>query len=379
VEKGGVRILHVGKYYAPVTGGMETLVRGMAEGEAAAGDEVTVLCASSSVRGDEEWIEGVHVIRSPRLGEWHSQPVTPGLPLQLARLAREHDVVHVHAPNPLAESAALALPAGIPLVVSHHSDIVRQRRLRAAYGPLQRAFLRRARRIVVATELDVAHSDVLPGFHEKCRVIPHGLDPAAFARTPEVERRARALRDEHGRFVLFVGRLVDYKGVDQLIAAAQRLGAGIQVLIVGEGPRRAALEEQARSLGLLGGRVRFRGRVAAGAELAAHYHACELFVLPSISRAEAFGLVQAEAMACGKPVVATRLDTGASLVQEDGVTGLYVRPGDPEALADAISGLLTDDLRRARMGQAALDRFRDRFTQERMVAAYRELYREIAS
>ena len=123
--------------------------------------------------------------------------------------------------------------------------------------------------------------------------------------------------------MLFAGRLVPYKGVDVLLRAMATVDA--RLVVVGDGPLRGALEAQARAT--CGGRVTFAGTVADD-ELTALYHACDVFVLPSVTRAEAFGMVQIEAMACGKPVVSTSVASGVPWVNQHHETGLIVPPGD---------------------------------------------------
>ncbi|MCM2322543.1 MAG: glycosyltransferase [Oligoflexia bacterium] len=370
-----MKILMIGKYYHPSHGGIETALRNLALGLRDAGEEVTVLCSSERPVRSDERIEGIRVIRSASYGKLFSQPLNFGLPAELRRLVREHDILHLHSPNPLAETATLAFAGDKPLVLSYHSDIVRQRLLVPFYAPLFRAFLDRTSRVGVATASHIRHSPFLRGLAHKCDIIPYGIDPALYEADAGVLESAAKLRQELGRFVLFVGRLVGYKGVPVLLEAMRDIEA--RLVVLGTGPLRSELEARARELGLEQ-RVRFTGFLEEKAALA-YYHAAELLVLPSISKAEAFGLVQVEAMACRKPVISTRLDSGVTEVNDDGVTGLLVPPGDPAALAGALRELLTNEERRVAMGQAARRRFEAHFTRERMVSSYRDLYRRVIS
>lgn len=369
-----MKILHVGKYYFPYHGGIETVVRSLAEGFVDRGDEVTVLCSHPGTGGPiDEWIHGVRVVRTPTLGTLASQPVSPLLPVSIERLARSHDVVHVHSPNPLAEACVLPLRKKIPVVVSYHSDVVRQRRFVPIYRPILRRFLARAGRIAVPTRHHVDSSEFLPEFSPKCRVIPFGIDPRELEpRRGEIATVA-ALRQRYGDYALFVGRLVEYKGLPVLLRAAKSLDQS--VVIVGEGPALDDLRSLAGELGI-SERVHFAGRVGDRATLGAYYRASRCVVLPSISRAEAFGMTLLEAMACGRPLVSSRLDTGVSEVNEDGVTGLQVAPSDPEALATALRRILSDEALASRFGEAGLARFRERYSRAAMISSYRALYAE---
>ena len=189
-----------------------------------------------------------------------------------------------------------------------------------------------------------------------------------------IARRADEIRQDAGRpIVLFVGRLVAYKGVDVLLEALHGIDA--VALLVGNGPQRAALVAKAGSLGL-SNRVQFLGEVS-GDELSALYRACDLFVLPSVTRQEAFGVVQIEAMAYGKPVVSTDLGTGVAWVNQHGETGLVVPPGSASALHDAISQVLADAPRRIALGRAGAERARAVFNVDRMIDSTLDLYRDV--
>jgi len=112
-------------------------------------------------------------------------------------------------------------------------------------------------------------------------------------------------------------------------------------------------------------------------EVVHHLQACDLFVLPSIFRSEAFGIVLLEAMACGKPVVSTELGTGTSFVNQHGKTGLVVPPNDTKALADAINYLFSEPELRERFGNAAKERVETYFCLDRMVKDVIRTYEDV--
>jgi len=203
-------------------------------------------------------------------------------------------------------------------------------------------------------------------------VIPFGVEkPVDSAR---VIGRAEEIRSEIGRpFVLFAGRFVAYKGVDVLLNALRDSTAA--AVLVGDGPLKPALEARARSWGMFD-RVRFAGEVT-NDELAALYRACDLFVLPSVTRQEAFGVVQIEAMSRARPVVSTDVGTGVAWVNVNGETGLVVPPGDAHALRGAIDRLLANPLERQNMGAAAAERARSVFAVDRMTNGILGLYDDV--
>jgi glycosyltransferase involved in cell wall biosynthesis len=367
-----LRVLHVGKFYPPAPGGMERVVQLLCEGEQATTDSRVLVANTGHGTVRERW-RGIDVTRVSSLAAIGSVGVCPMFPLELRRA--ERDVTVIHEPNPLAlVSDWMAAQRG-PLVVWFHSEVLRpQWKYRLLYRPFLRRVLARADRIVVSSPRLAEHAVELKDFRDKCVVIPFGIDTDRLARTPAIDERVGAIEREYpGPRVLFVGRLVPYKGVDVLLEAMSSVQA--TALIVGDGPLRATLESAAARFGI-SARVKFLGHVE-DEEVVAHMHACDLFVLPSVTRAETFGVVQLEAMACGRPVVSTNLPTGVPWVNRHEETGLVVEPGDAPALAQALNRLVEDAALRARLGARARQRVEETFTVDRMTSQSTALYREV--
>jgi len=369
-----MNVLHVGKFYPPAPGGMERMVQSLCEGERALIDS-RVLVANTVPRTIRESWRGVPVTRIASLGAIGSVGVCPGFPFALA--AADRDVTVLHEPNPLALVADFLTLGRGPLVVWFHSEVVRsQWKYNLLYRPFLRRVLTRASRIVVSSPRLAEYARELADFREKCVVIPFGIDPDRLAATPDIQRRAEDIARRYpGRRLLFVGRLVPYKGVDVLIDAMAHVNA--TALILGDGPLRDALQQRAGALGI-SNRVAFLGGLEDD-EVVAHLHACDAFVLPSLTRQETFGVVQLEAMACGRPVISTDLETGVPWVNQHERTGLIVRPGDSRALADACSRLLGEAALRQKYGAAGRARVESEFTVAAMVKATTALYRDVRS
>jgi len=367
-------VLHVGKFYPPASGGMERIVQLLCEGEQATIDSRVLVANTGRGTVRETW-RGVRVTRVSSVASIGSVGVCPTFPLEMRRARR--DVTVLHEPNPLALVSDWMSAGSGPLVVWFHSEVLRPRwKYRLLYRPFLRRVLRRASRIVVSSPRLAEHAIELQDFCDKCVVIPFGIDAARLERTPAVDVRVDAIARRHpGLRILFVGRLVPYKGVDVLLEAMREVGA--TALIVGDGPLRGALEATAARLGVAA-RVRFLGHLE-DEEVVAQMHACDLFVLPSVTRAETFGVVQLEAMACGKPVVSTNLPTGVPWVNRAGETGLVVEPGDAPGLARALNTLLADPGLRTRLGDRGRASVAGIFTVERMTAQSAELYSSVAS
>jgi glycosyltransferase involved in cell wall biosynthesis len=369
------KILQVNKFYPPHIGGVEKIVRELSQGLAATA-EVSVLTCEPRGRGRVERDGAVRVRRCASLATWLSMPTPPAFPFRLAAESGRADIVHFHHPFPLAE-LTFAL-AGTPArsVVTWHGDIIRQRWSARVYRPFLKRFLRKVDRIVVTSPEMLEHSALLQPFRSKCEIIPLGIDVKVFSPTPEVAAAARAVRGRYkGPLVLFAGRLVYYKGLEYLIRAMRQVEASC--LIVGEGPLKKKLKSLAASLEVAH-RITFLPSCTQ-AELVAYYHACDVFVLPSVEPAEGFGLVQLEAMACGKPVISTDLPTGVRFVNQDGVTGLRVPPRDDRKLAEALQRLLADPGLRESLGENARKRVAAEFNQELMVERYEQLFTSLVS
>jgi glycosyltransferase involved in cell wall biosynthesis len=362
-------VLHVGKFYPPHMGGIETHLQALC-GELRKSVDVQVVVASDDSRGREERIDGVAVTRLPTRLTVASTPLCPAM-IPAIRGYRG-DILHLHLPNPLAVVAYLASGYRGPLVVTYHSDMVRQKILASLFEPLLHAALRRSSSIIVTSPNYLRTSRVLAQHQERCQVIPLGIpienfdhcDPSA----------AAAIRQQYGeRLIVSVGRLVYYKGFEYLIRAMT--GVQGKLLVVGEGPLRDKLGALASEVGVAD-RVVFLGKID-HAHLVACYHAAQVFVLASIARSEAFGIAQIEALAAGLPVVNTNLDSGVPFVSLHGQTGLTVPPADADALAQAINQLLQNAELRASLGRAARLRAVQEFSLESMASRTFSLYERV--
>jgi len=367
-----LRVLHLGKYYPPVKGGIETVVETLCRGESTWVDS-SALVINDGPQTVVERCDGVEVMRVGSHARVGAVSLAPALPLRLARA--EADVLVLHEPNPMALVAYFLARPRTPLVVWYHSEVIRSAwKYRLLYEPFLEFALRRAVRIVVASP-PMRDVPALARHRDKCVVVPFGLDLDRYRHghtaSPQVEHDPAATRRPT---FLFVGRLVAYKGIDVFLKALQGIDAN--AAIVGTGPLRASLECMASDLGVAD-RVRFLGEVS-GDELLELYRACDAFVLPSVTRQEAFGMVQLEAMLHGRPVISTDLGTGVSWVNQHERTGLVVRPGDAEGLRHAMRRLIDDEELRRRCGAAARTRVLSDFNAERMCGATRTLYQEIS-
>jgi rhamnosyl/mannosyltransferase len=370
-----MKIVHVYKdYYPPVVGGVEKHIAQVCNYFKDKYEVEALVCNHSPVTRIEN-IDGVTVTRVGQIGRLQSAPLSPAFPLWLRKV--EADIFHYHMPNPTCELSHLMTRPRGSVVVTYHSDIIRQKFLLKFYRSFLRRFLSHARIIMPTSPIYAETSEFLKEFQGSCTVVPLGIDTKMFdsvARTmaPEIER----VRNMFGAgFILFVGKLRYYKGLQFLIEAMPEIT--VPLVIIGRGPMEDDLRMLAQNY-QVADKVHFVGEVTEE-DLAVFYHACSLFVLPSIYRSEAYGLVQLEAHSCGKPVVSTKLGTGVEFVNVDGKTGRTVPPADSKALAGAIKELLADPVGRKRMGEYARQRALKEFTLQRMFDQVEAVYKRALS
>lgn len=380
-----MRVLHLGKFFPPHAGGIERFTALLLHALAGTGPTQAALVHATPgrARHPRSWIDpasGAQMREVACHGRLLFAPVSPTWPLACQQLIRDFhpDLLHIHMPNPSAFwLLGMASARRLPWLLHWHADVpadARHMGVRLAARPyrlLERRMLQRSAAIVATSAAYRDGSEALAPFRERVRIIGLAAEPAPAPTAVEAPAWPGS-----GVRLLAVGRLSYYKGFDVLMEALARV-PGCQLLLVGEGEQRAALQAQVARLGL-GERVRFAGEVD-DATLHAAYRACDLFCLPSLDRAEAFGLVLLEAMREGKPVLASAIPgSGVTEVAVDGHTATLVAPGDADALAVALRTLADDARLRERLGRAGKERWSRHYRPEAVAAATLALYRELA-
>jgi len=347
-------------------GGVEKSVNDLVHGLKLDHD-VKVLCTRSGAGTTVENEDGVEVTSVGSAISLSGRPVALRFPHELRR--KTADVVHYHLPFPLAAgSHLLASPRAKLSVATWHHDLVRNPTFNRCIKPMMEAFLDRMDLILVTAPPMIEHVELLYRRRKKCRVVPLGIAHHHFEKIDGIQKSDSQRRP----MLLFVGRLVYYKGCDVLIKSLANVDADLS--IVGEGPLENELKELVESLGLAE-RVKFYGRLPDD-QLFILYKECDIFVLPSTLPTECFGLVQVEAMLCGKPIINTDLPTGVPWVSIHNETGITVPPANIPALTAALDKLCRNEELRHRFGQAAKLRSMNFFTLEKHVETVRNLYQE---
>ncbi len=371
-----LKIVHFAKYYAPDAGGIESVTVSLAEGAVEAGYSVSVVCFAKTHVNSEGTLKGVRVIRAPVATLVASQPLGFRYFFCCLLFAKKADLVHLHLPNMLGAFCALFTPARTQVLVHWHSDVLNKGILGKIFGPLESAVLRRANSIVTTSQVYADASATLGPYRSKVIVVPIGvqdvLDRGNISQIPP------NLEGKIGKkkIVLGVGRLVPYKGFDVLIEATRQLAEDAVVVIVGGGVLQDALCRAVENSGVKD-RIFMAGNLT-DTELQALFERATLFCLPSMNRAEAFGVVLLEAMAYGLPIVASDIPgSGVPWVNRHGVSGFNVPVGNAAAVAEACNKILTSERTRRRLSQGARKRFINEFTAslavDRMLTQYKKL------
>lgn len=368
-----MKILQLGKFF-PIKGGVEKVEYDLMRGLAEQGIDCDMLCAALKGKGDIICSgEHARLIYCHTWMEIAGTMIAPTMISTLWRICRKYDVIHVHHPDPMACMALFFSGYRGKVVLHWHSDIVRQKYLMGLYRPFQNWLIRRADLIVGTTPVYVEQSDDLKRAQHKITYLPIGTEEIV----PDIEG-AHQLRERYSnhKIVFSLGRLVPYKGYHNLIEAAQYLSDDYVVVIGGTGPLRESLEQLIKER-KLEKKVKLLGFVK-DEEVAAYFTACDIFVLPSVQKTEAFGIVQIEAMSCGKPVVATKIPgSGTAWVNAHGISGLNVTPEQPKEIADAILTITKDRDAYEVYATGARQRYEKMFTKEKMVAGAMGIYERV--
>jgi len=358
----------------------------LSKGLACLGHDVQVLTSNSS-EGEKEIENDLFTVkRLPTPVYCLGFPIVSSLK---EVLKTDVDLIHVHVNSPiLAETAALgSVFRKIPLVVTYHSDTYAKearssfRKLWFIAEPLYDNLLKRqlcriAKRITISTPVYLKKSPFLRKFEDKVVVIPHGVDHGRFYMDAGIGEKFKI---ECGfpretKIITYVGRLAPYKGLPTLLKAFHcvlRETKDVVLVVVGKGMMEKELKALAFDLKIQDA-VIFAGEV--GDEvLPSFYRMSDVFVLPSRSGAESFGLSLLEAMSCGIPVVASNVG-GVPYVVGDG--GVLVRPNSPLEMAEALERVLSDQaLRQELSGKALKESFR--FSWDVMAKEMEKLYIEL--
>lgn len=381
-----MRVLHIGKYFPPAPGGMESYLEELV---VALGKEnvQSYILAHQWEKNEPSTIalsENITVERVPTFGQLCYVPIAPTFPLYLFRAIHKFqpDIIHVHMPN-ASGLWTLLTTFNIPVVIHWHADTIfpPEKKIHNAlykiYKPFERHLIKKASSIITTSRQYLEHSMPLRSHRNKCHIIPLGLEPKNLP-SPSLEKiqetRATWLKDDTDALILCVGRFAYYKGFHNVISAMRKIEKA-HLVMIGTGEELASIKEQVATNSLQN-KISFAGRVSTE-NLHSLLAAADIFCLPSIERTEAFGMVLLEAMHHSTPCISTSIEGSAtSWVNKNGETGLVVSPDNISELTDALKTLICDNKKREQFGSAGNKRLHKRFHISKTAQQIKMLYAE---
>jgi rhamnosyl/mannosyltransferase len=373
-----LRICHLGKDGPSPDGGIATQVRTLAMAQAALDAQVRVYCITDDA--GPAVVDHYGPVEVSRFGRTARNS---GLVRAVQNV--QADILHVHVPDTTAMLALLQARTKLPLVLSYHDDVTRQQLRDALFRPLEQWLFRRARAILTSSPLEPGASWFLRSYRDRVHVLPDGIDLTPYLEpSEEHETEAERIRDRYlGPLWLGSGRMAHSKGLLNAVRALTRVRGTL--LLLGNGPDRPLLEDEAERIGVTD-RIAFLGDLPHDLDAVPYYLAADALWFASGTRREAFGSVQVQvqAMASGCPVLNAAIPhSGVPWISRHGETGLTVPADDPVALAEAANRLLFEHGLRDRLARAARTRavaeFDQRVMAKRSLAIYRHVLAEQAN
>ena len=366
-----MKILQIGKFYYPDIGGIESVLYEITEGiNNIDGYRCDVLCANKKLKYEENIFKNYQVFRTASFGIIKSTSISPQMIYKLWKLRKKYDIVHIHHPDPMAFLALFLVRPSTKVIVHWHSDIIRQKKVLKYFLPLQRWVLNFSDKIITTSKNYKKHSVYLQEFQSKIVTIPIGISSDKFV-NKDIKNNYK-----NKKIIFSIGRLVSYKGFIYLIKSAQYLNNDFMIVIAGDGPIKEELQQYI-DLNNLNDKVILLGHITQKTKNF-YLDICFVFCLPSITKAEAFGVVLLEAMKFSKPIVSSNIqESGMSWVNQDNKTGLLVKPKSPEALANAFLELKTNETLYEKFCKNSFERFKSLFKKEKMIISIHELYNSL--
>lgn len=366
------KITHIFKTYFPETnGGLEEAIRQYANYAKKKGFDVDIISVGHKdyrMKGQD----GINIKFYKKTSDFFSNPFSFSLARSFRDICENTDILHFHFPWPTVELLVLFHGIRKPALVTFHCDIHKIKPLKMMYVPFLKQYLKKMDKICITHNSILRSTPYLTRFKDKIEEIPLFIDENRFRDLPGPDPALIELTRKMKGFVLFVGALRWYKGLDTLLDASKKMDRDI--VIVGKGALYQKLEDRIKKEGL-------RNVYLMGFQNDGNYkfliERSSLVVLPSIAPAEAFGQALLEGLYFSKPLVSTELGTATSFVNRHNYTGYVVRPGCSEELALAMNTILKDDQLRKRFSKNAFQHYLVNFTASVQGEKYVRLYKTL--
>jgi glycosyltransferase involved in cell wall biosynthesis len=372
-----MKILHIPNYYYPNKGGIEDVCYNIVS-ELKSKYIQEVICFNDLHKTQVDLVENIPVTRVGYLKKISSQAISLSYFFELQKKVKTFnpDIIHFHTPNPLVSLYLLKIiPPKTKFVVHWHSDIIDQKQLYRFYTPIEQMLLKRANSIIATSENYLRYSVPLSKENTKVIVVPNMIDSQKVDKRIGDDVNIKKIRNYYNpaKLILFIGRLVPYKGLEYLIKASNKLAGNYKILLIGGGPLESKLKQMAQS----NKNILFMGRVSDD-DLRLFLHSSDIFVFPSITKNEAFGIALAEALYCGLPAVCFDIKgSGVSWVNQNDKTGYVVENKNITQLAYFLNVLIKDDSIRLEMSKQATLWAKNNFLKHEAVIKIHEIYESL--
>jgi rhamnosyl/mannosyltransferase len=350
------KITHIFKTYFPETsGGVEEAIRQYSTIARQNGFDVDIISVAP-ITYTLSSADGSVVKFFKKNLDLVSNPFSFSLALSFNRIIKNTDILHFHFPWPTAELLVLSHYIRKPCLVTFHCDIHKIKSLKKMYLPFIRQYLRKMDKICISSRRLLLSTPYLEQFSEKIEEIPYFLNENRFSNLPGPDSEIIDFVQKKKRFVLFVGVLRWYKGLDILLDASGQIDA--EIVIVGKGDMYDKLasrihEEKLRNVHLIG--------FQSDNNLKYLIESSKMIVLPSTNPAEAFGQILLEGLYFSKPLISTEIGTATSVVNKHNHTGFVVQPGCSVSLARAANTIIKNDALYEQLSKNALHHYLTNF------------------
>lgn len=366
------KILHIFKTYYPSSqGGIEEVIKNISA--SVAGEHRVLTISTGGLVPLVYEYKGIEVYSLPMFFDFASTPVPLPVVSSIKMMKAQIewcDIIHMHYPWPIADLICLFSSRRKKIVVTYHSDIIKQRFIDKLYSPLRNIFFKRVDTIVATSPNYARSSKVLARFMRKVDVIPLSIESDFASVVPVDSVSPEVVEAASETYFLFLGVHRYYKGLEYLVRSARHVNA--RIIVAGSGPETKSLIKMVAGFDL--DNVVFVGRVS-DTDKKYLLSGCLAFVLPSHLRSEAFGVCLLEAMAYSKPMITCEINSGMSFVNIDGQTGIAVKAESPDALAKAMNFMVYNTAKAEEMGRAAHCRFQSHFINSVTADSYNKLYK----
>lgn len=363
-----MKVLQLGKFFPPDIGGIESVMNNITISLNNRGIACDVLCSNSKPKYSEEILPcGAKIMRCASLGKIASMAIAPQMIIKLKKIISDYDIIHLHLPDPMVTFALLLANYNNKKIILHwHSDIIRQKFLLKFYTPFQKKILQKAHAIIATSPNYIDYSPPLQEVSHKVVAIPIGVESSLKSEVYDLQK------NRSKKSIFSLGRMVHYKGFEYAIKAMAYL-PDFRLYIGGGGEQKPYLESLIKSLGL-SKQITLLGEISNDDRIL-QYNTNSIFVLPSLNRSEAFGVVQLEAMSAKMPVVSTNIKgSGVPWVNKHNESGIVVPIGDERAISEAI---LEITKHYEKFANGAYNRYLEHFTLDKMIDKIALLYDRI--